>query len=473
MQVQWKLSHVKRNDMSKNNKVVSMKPAKLNPENYIKTNARILPIGNCWLNNDWQDTGLAHIIVERLHKTGNITFGTYLVDLYCLGLRDTYYEFNTDPDDYEDEKNIVSTLEKCDYTLVHNIIYGAIAYAEDYGFKPHKDFSISKFILEEDDDDIELMELEFGLSGKPCYIIGANDNEAKIKQVIATLTRTAGEGNFEVREEDDLDEEFLLDRMFDEEPIDELGLDSHFASEYQKQTQRYLKIYKKISKVYDDYIRTAEVKAIIKQTPRIGDGYKISKDCKDQHDFDNQEQEKEYEFLTKLVLEEEDYDMAIKVAYEALDKYPGQPAFYNILNFAYTFMEEYERAENIILEACTRYPDYLYTRVHYANLLLSSGREEEILQVFNGKPDLDALYPDRKVFHPGEAAAFYGIMCRYFIATDNIDSADLYADAMFRFKLLDDYGSTVLRPAIEELCEAKMNKLTEATKDDADSDISG
>lgn len=459
--------------MPKNNKVVSMKPAKLNPENYIKTNARILPIGNCWINNDWQDTGLAHIIVERLLKTGNITFGTYLVDLYCLGLRDTYYEFNADPDNYEEEKSLVSTLEKCEYTLAHNIIYGAIAYAEDYGFTPPKDFSVSKYILEEDDDEIELMELEFGLNGKPCYVMGASDNEAKIKHVIATLTRTAGEGNFEVKEEDDLDEEFLLDRIFDEDPVDELGLDSYFASEYQKQTQRYLKIYKKISKVYDDYIRNAGAKAIIKPIPRIGEGYKISKECSNQHDFDSGEQEREYEFLSKLVLEEEDYETAIQVAYEALDKYPDKPAFYNILNFAYTFMEEYKQAEKIIIEACTRFPDYLYTRVHYANLLLSSGREEEILQVFNGKPDLDALYPDRKIFHPGEAAAFYGIMCRYFIAADNIDSADLYADAMFRFKLLDDYGSTVLRPAIEELCEAKMNKLTEATKDNVDKDISG
>lgn len=206
--------------------------------------------------------------------------------------------------------------------------------------------------------------------------------------------------------------------------------------------------------------------------PRIGERYKISKEFSNQHDFDSREQEREYEFLTKLVLEEEDYETAIKMAYEALDKYPDKPAFYNIINFAYTFMEEHEQAEKIILEACSRYPDYLYTRVHYANLLLSYGREQEILQVFNGKPDLDALYPDREVFHPGEAAAFYGIMCRYFIAADNIDSADLYADAMFRHKLLDDYGSTVLRPAIEELCEAKMNKLTEATKGDADSHFS-
>jgi hypothetical protein len=39
--------------------------------------------------------------------------------------------------------------------------------------------------------------IEFGRKGKPFYVSGPNDGRYRIKEIIATLTRTAGEGNFD------------------------------------------------------------------------------------------------------------------------------------------------------------------------------------------------------------------------------------------------------------------------------------
>jgi len=98
-----------------------------------------------------------------------------------------------------------------EYKLVHNIIYGAVEYAEELGFAPHKDFSATRYILEEDDDNIELINIEFGFNGKPAVVIGPFDNPEKI---IATLNRTVGKGNYTIIDSAD-------DIEYDEEYDDE------------------------------------------------------------------------------------------------------------------------------------------------------------------------------------------------------------------------------------------------------------
>jgi hypothetical protein len=172
----------------------------MSPVKYITSGrARILPILECWISPNWQEAGISSIVVARKHSTGNVTFGTFLLDTYCLGLKNTGVTFSKPQYEYEE---ILGQLyyshngkERIDYVLAHNIIYGAIAYAQDLGFKPEKDWSMSQFILEEDTEDIELMELEFGKNGKPCFINGPYDNVGKIA---SKLEASVGKGNFEV-----------------------------------------------------------------------------------------------------------------------------------------------------------------------------------------------------------------------------------------------------------------------------------
>lgn len=49
---------------------------------------------------------------------------------------------------------------------MHNWIYGAIAWANEAGISPHKSFSVTQYMLEEDTEDIPLIEYEFGCNGK-------------------------------------------------------------------------------------------------------------------------------------------------------------------------------------------------------------------------------------------------------------------------------------------------------------------
>jgi hypothetical protein len=173
----------------------------LNPEKYIRQKARNLPLYKCWITTDWKKERFASIAIARKHTNDNLTICNYLVDLGCLGVKDTDYLFNIPPKKFNDF--IKDTEMKYDdtipYSLVHNIIYSAIEYAEEYGFKPHKDFTQTTcFFLEEDTDDIPLEAVECGSEedGKPIYINTGFDSPARAKQIIAQLEKTAGKGNF-------------------------------------------------------------------------------------------------------------------------------------------------------------------------------------------------------------------------------------------------------------------------------------
>jgi len=185
----------------------------LSPEKYIRKKARKLPIHECWINKDWENDRLANISVARKHTNGNLTIGFYLVDLNCLGIKDANAIFNIHPDEYLEileklQQNF--DMEKIAYPLAHNIIYSGLEYAKDYGFAPHKEFELAKFILEEDTEDIELMEIDCGGDdGKPLYIRGPHETDIRASQIIAQLEATAGHGNFDYvygeLEDDDID----------------------------------------------------------------------------------------------------------------------------------------------------------------------------------------------------------------------------------------------------------------------------
>src|SRR6476660_2644257 len=104
----------------------------LSPKKYIETKARTLPIYKCWVNQGWKEAGMANVIVTRQHVNQNLTTGIYLVDLMCLGIKDTFYYFN------EPEESIFEILEageffiEIEYQLAHNIVYAGHDFALDY-----------------------------------------------------------------------------------------------------------------------------------------------------------------------------------------------------------------------------------------------------------------------------------------------------------------------------------------------------
>ncbi len=185
----------------------------LSPEKYIQTKARTLPLKECLVMKDWKELGISNVIVARQHASGNITMGVYLVDIYCLGVKDTLYRYNISEVEYQrlkDSFSVADTLVEIPYVEVHNLIYGAVAYAEELGIPPHKDFKITEKILEEDDDNIPFIEMEFGSEGKPLLMV---DTLLEASKYTPALEANAVDGYELFIDElnEDEDEEFFDD----------------------------------------------------------------------------------------------------------------------------------------------------------------------------------------------------------------------------------------------------------------------
>jgi len=194
----------------------------LSPENYIRTRARTLHIGKCFINNDWRETGFAMITVSRWHINGNITHASFMVDLYCLGVKEAFWSFNQDPLDFDrfiekvrSDGEYSLRFAIAEYPLVHNIIYGAVEFADEYGFGPNKSFELAKYILEEDDEHVQLIDIEFGFKGKPLYISGPGKPAGEMNRVLAQLDKTIGRDNFYFITEAEANDFF--DKEFEEE----------------------------------------------------------------------------------------------------------------------------------------------------------------------------------------------------------------------------------------------------------------
>lgn len=163
--------------------------------------ARHYPLEGCWVQKDWQreEGGLLIVTVARRQPNGNIAFGTYLVDIFCLGLKNTTYNADIPPGEFHQHylpKFYRNTTPPASILpeLAHEIVYGGIEYAARFGFKPQRDFRDSQYVLDPPAMHLRSGKVTFGKDGKPLFISGPYDN---VEAIVRQLMRTAGEGNFD------------------------------------------------------------------------------------------------------------------------------------------------------------------------------------------------------------------------------------------------------------------------------------
>ena len=197
----------------------------LSPDKYIRQRARTLPIHECLVNDEWKQNQLATVFIVRKHVNGHFTIGNFLVDLKCLGVKDTFYWFNISADEYDElRENLFSKQEMSvvSYELAHNIVFAGENFATEIGLKSHPDFyKTTQFILEEDNDNIELIDIEVGDNGIPVYVQGPYDSPARVHDILETLNKTVGFDNYRFVVVEGSGSEFDSDDDYDEDIEDD------------------------------------------------------------------------------------------------------------------------------------------------------------------------------------------------------------------------------------------------------------
>ncbi len=188
----------------------------LSQDDYMRKVMRSLPVDKCYVNSDWQEQGMAHAIVVRRRPDGKFALANYLVDTFCLGVKDAFWR--TRLDDIE-LKEIIDNykgridLEECSYATVHNLVLGAVEFAEEGGIEPCREWAVGQYGLDEDSDDIELIEFDYGLDGQHFLNTRTRTEGAKYLPI---LQAHLGD-NFSYRFEDEEDD-MPYDDDYAEEP---------------------------------------------------------------------------------------------------------------------------------------------------------------------------------------------------------------------------------------------------------------
>jgi len=166
--------------------------------NLLKQRGRTWKIRECLLSEELlEEIGECNIVVCREHTGGKVSFGCFLVDSYCRGVKDAFVRVLAEESDYLDLRGSLMAQQgykAVPYEIAHNWIFGAIEFAAEVEMEPHRDFKQAKYILEDDEDErIPIIDLPFGKDGK--HFLVAN-SEKELRHFLPRMKRILGEGNY-------------------------------------------------------------------------------------------------------------------------------------------------------------------------------------------------------------------------------------------------------------------------------------
>lgn len=142
-------------------------------------------------------SGIVCVAVARRHRPQRVSVCGYLVDVYCLGVKDALGPWVMNDRDLPGflrkffggfeggAAPIVAPLD-----LARHLVWGAIDYARRLGFEPAPDFQPAAGHLGPWQ---ETSDITFGRNGVPFYLQGPYDDPTR---VVRTLNRSVGDGNF-------------------------------------------------------------------------------------------------------------------------------------------------------------------------------------------------------------------------------------------------------------------------------------
>lgn len=161
--------------------------------------AAAAPILHCCTTNVLWDEGMSNVLVSRKLGSGNVAFAAFLVDMYCLGVKDVTFDVVSRS---RYERQVYNKLLR-DYEVVslkpeaaRKLIEGAVGYASRIGFPPHRDYLKAMLILGDIDAVSCREEFTYGKDGKPYFVAGPHDSPSRCSQIIHRLAERCGPDGF-------------------------------------------------------------------------------------------------------------------------------------------------------------------------------------------------------------------------------------------------------------------------------------
>jgi hypothetical protein len=146
------------------------------------------------------DCGCGYLVVSRFRGDGSVEAGFFLLDVYCLGVKDAGFGHFYSNADYQE--SLLDRLfpngnqVRMTPAAARKLAEDAISYAKGLGFSPGADYKKASRVFGGITTAGCAEQFVFGKDDKPLYIQGPSDSPARVGRILRALEARCGEGGY-------------------------------------------------------------------------------------------------------------------------------------------------------------------------------------------------------------------------------------------------------------------------------------
>ena len=154
------------------------------------------PFVRCLMPSTLFEIGMGHVVVARALPSGLLGCAYFLVDVFCLGIKDVLYaeigenELRSRLAEQDEAQRFIEV----EPARARKLIRDAAAYAAGLGLAAAKDTPAIEAIFGDVDAGACTETFTFGRDGKPFFMSGPNDTPARIRAITRALEESRGAG---------------------------------------------------------------------------------------------------------------------------------------------------------------------------------------------------------------------------------------------------------------------------------------
>jgi hypothetical protein len=143
------------------------------------------------------ESGLGGVLIARYKSGGRAEAGVFLVDTYCLGVKDAFFHQCHEADLPEIVQRTCASGTGTP-PIEHSAAWGrklvedAVNYARRLGFAPHRHYKQAARVMGGINPKDCSETFVFGHDGKPLFVGGPHDSQTRCKLIISILTKKLG-----------------------------------------------------------------------------------------------------------------------------------------------------------------------------------------------------------------------------------------------------------------------------------------
>ena len=154
-----------------------------------------------WRSADLFDSGYGSLVVSRFKADGRVEAGLFLLDVFCLGVKEAGFHHFSSVADYQE--GLIDRLFPDGYPVrmtpeaARKLTEGAISYAKGLGFSPAADYKKASRVFGGITTANCDEQFVFGKNGKPLYAQGLLESPACVEKILRVLEARCGEGGYD------------------------------------------------------------------------------------------------------------------------------------------------------------------------------------------------------------------------------------------------------------------------------------